>query len=291
MAAPPEEVEVDLGRYVRRVTSRWYIVVACVLAAVAVAVLAGTNSKKSYRATTLLYLGLPVGANGAPLTSSLCTNPATPGILLKQEAVLAKGAKAAGLETSKLRGRASTAVEKAAITKTNFTAIVRVIVVGPWRLKAQQASNALAQAIRDECGGIARERQGIFRKVIIEQEADLARQRELETSIEQSLSDLSADSGLSRTDRLLAVQAAQGRLTAVGQRIGLLTESLTENRINFAQTQDVEVSRIVTPARSVRVTAATERASLLIAGLLGLLVGVVVALLSYSVHPRRRENA
>ena len=86
------------------------------------------------------------------------------------------------------------------------------------------------------------------------------------------------------------MQAAQGRLTAVGQRIGLLTESLTENRINFAQTRDVEVSRVVTPARSVRVTAATERASLLIAGLLGLLVGVVVALLSYGVYgPRRRD--
>ena len=170
MAPPPEQVEVDLGRYVRRVTSRWYIVVACVLAAIAVAALAGTNSKKSYRATTLLYLGLPVGANGAPLTSSLCTNPATPGILLKQEAVLEKGAEAAGLETSQLRGRASTAVERTAITKTNFTAIVRVIVVGPWRLKAQQASNALAQAIREECGGLGRERQNIFRRVIGEQE-------------------------------------------------------------------------------------------------------------------------
>ena len=55
--------------------------VACVLAAIAVAALAGTNSKKSYRATTLMYLGLPVGANGAPLTSSLCTNPATPGLI------------------------------------------------------------------------------------------------------------------------------------------------------------------------------------------------------------------
>ena len=51
----------------------------------------------------------------------------TSGLIVKQDAVLAKAAKEAGLKLEQLRGHVSTEVQSQAITKTSYTPFVNIV--------------------------------------------------------------------------------------------------------------------------------------------------------------------
>jgi hypothetical protein len=159
-AGGADDVEIALGVYVRRVVRRWWIVLAAIVVAVAIALAGSSSSHTTYRAQTLISLGTPFTATGgAAITSAFCTSPIAPATLIKQDAVREAAERKAGLKPGQLTGHASAQAVAGAVTKLNFTPAVNIIVQGPWKgTTTAEASVALAEGVRDACSVYAERR-------------------------------------------------------------------------------------------------------------------------------------
>src|ERR1700710_2078473 len=76
-AVPPStnsDVEIDLGRWAQRVLSRWYIVLACVVLAIIIAMLGEGQGHREWTARALVNQGLPYTSTNQPILQSLGTN-------------------------------------------------------------------------------------------------------------------------------------------------------------------------------------------------------------------------
>ena len=69
------EREVDFGAYARTVGSRWWLLVAGVVAGALIGWLLSLGGGTVYRAKTTIYLGQPISPTGSQQIQSLATNP------------------------------------------------------------------------------------------------------------------------------------------------------------------------------------------------------------------------
>ena len=141
------DVEIDLGRWAHRVLSRWYIVLACVIVAIVIALLGEGTGHKEWTARALVNQGQPYTSTNQPISASLGTNPSAAGTLLKQDIVIKFVAGKVGLRPGQLKPAISTQPVGAVNSKINSTPLVSVIVRGPWKTKVAPAANLLAQQL------------------------------------------------------------------------------------------------------------------------------------------------
>jgi hypothetical protein len=287
-----DDVEINLGRYARMVLRRWWIVLAAVVIAVIVAELGTGGSTTTYQGKALLFMGQPYTQNGAPITAALGANPATPGLLVHQPAVLHKAAAAAGLRPGQLSGHVSAQAVSASVTKTSFTPLVSIIVQGPasWRDKVAPAANSIAQQIINITSSYQGSRNAILAAQVKREQAEQAGLNAREKALLSNLNTVDHAKGLSALDRVLAETPIQGAITNIGTRLGQLEDLLSTNEQVLAQVNGIEKGQLVTPAISESQSAAGGGAHLSIAVLLGLVAGVILALLSYAVWPESRSS-
>jgi hypothetical protein len=284
------EAEIDLGRWVRRVGARWYLVLACVVLAVAVASLSGVTTRKTYTARTLIFLGQPY-ANNTPIQSSLGTNPATPSTLIREEQIVDTAATKAGLRPDQLRGRISAQPVAAALTKVNYTPLVRIVVQGPWKDKVAPASLSVAQQIVARSSDYSNSKITVLKGLIATERAERSLYNKQYASTQQTYRTI-LRSSLSSLDKTLVLSEISNRIAQLEARLGVIEENIGQNTITLAQAQQIESSSIVTKPRAVSTTATSGGANYGVAVVLGLLVGVLVALLSYAVwQPRPMRTA
>ena len=140
-----DDIEIPVGVYVGRVIRRWWIVLACALIAAVIALVAGrSDGKPVWSAKTLVSLGAPFSFNGGAITSSSGTNPNYVPAVIRQEAVVAAAATAAGLMPSQLRGHISSQ-PTGQPSKLGYTPLVTITVQGPWsKAVTQAAADAVA---------------------------------------------------------------------------------------------------------------------------------------------------
>jgi hypothetical protein len=292
-AGGADDVEIALGVYVRRVLRRWWIVAAATVVAIAIAVAGSSSGHTTYRAQTLIAIGTPYTAtNGAPITSAFCTSPIAPATLIRQDSIRRAAEVAAGLSAGALKGHASSQPVPGAVTKLNFTPAVNIVVQGPFKGdKAAKAADALARGVQTACGAYALQRE---RSTESRLKGELKERAELDKRLAQAqalLDKVQGDSALSETTRLLAATVAGNTLSNIVQRQNQLDQFIGEDQSLLQQVRYVELTQIITPARASTVTAGGNGASLGIAIVLGALIGIALALLSYVVIPvRRRET-
>ena len=101
---------------------------------------------------------------------------------------------------------------------------------------------------------------------------------------------MQADKSLSATDRLLAATLASNTISNITQRQNQLDQFIGDDQSLLEQIRNVELTQIITPARATKVTAGGKSASLGVAIVLGALIGIALALLSYVVVPSRRKE-
>jgi uncharacterized protein involved in exopolysaccharide biosynthesis len=285
-----DDVEINLGRYARMVLRRWWIVLAAVVVAVIVAEVGAGGSTTTYQGRALLFMGQPYTANGVPITAALGANPATPGLLIHQPAVLQKAAAAAGLRPGQLSGHVSAQVVSSSITKTSFTPLVNIIVQGPWRDKVAPAANSFAQQVVALTSTYQGSRSQILSTLVKREQAEQAGLNAREKALLQSLNAVNHDKSLTPLNRIIAGGPIQGAITNIGTRLGQLEDTLSSNQQLLAQVKGVEDGQVVTPAVSSSSSAAGGGAHLSIAVILGLVAGVILALLSYAVWPESRSS-
>ena len=291
-AGGADDVEIALGVYVRRVVRRWWVVLAAVIVAVAIAAVGSASGHTTYRAQTLIALGTPFTATGgSPITSAFCTSPIAPATLIKQDAIRIAAEQAAGLKPGQLKGHASSQPVAGAVTKLNFTPAVNIIVQGPFAGdKTAKAADALAKGIQTSCSLYALSRLSGTQSRLTR---ELDEQKTLDIRLAQAQSTLSkvqADKSLSPTVLLLAATVAANTLSNVTQRQTQLDQFIGEDQSLLEQIKNVELTQIITKASASQVTAGGKSASFGVAVVLGLIAGIVLALVSEAVVPSRRKE-
>jgi hypothetical protein len=288
--AVPSDADVDLGKWAYRVVARWYIILACVIIAAVIASLGASSGHKVWTARALVNEGLPYTAAGAQITSSLGTNPSAAATIIKQDAIVKFVAGKVDLTPARLKAAISTAPVGQPNVKANYTPLVSIIVRGPWKAKVAPAANLLAGEFLKKITSFQR---GKLKTLTAQTNSEAAQLKTLAQRDKQAIANyntLTKQTGLSPFEKTLALNSAAGLLNSIETRIQQLQAQHSEDLLNLDQVKYIELSSLVARGVPVQSTAASKRAGYAVAIILGLLVGVLAALLSYTVFPARKRE-
>ncbi len=268
------EEELDLGRYGSALAARWWLPLAGLALGIVLGYLLSLGGKQVYQAKATIYLGQPLSIVGSTPIQSISTNPAAVRQVVLSPFAQRIAENETGLRSGSLRGHVSTAsVTGTTVTRlTGQSPLVSITVDGSQRAKISNAANVLARiATRRISAGYVTTKIATLRD-------QLAAVNDSLTSIDKLIAQLRRSAsapGQSTTDRLIIVSqlngAAQQRSQIVDQQVN------TKQLLTLAET--VEQSKVLTPARAVKTTAKSRRNSVLVGAVIGLLLGILAALL------------
>jgi uncharacterized protein involved in exopolysaccharide biosynthesis len=265
---PEPEREVDFGRYLDALVARWWLPVAGLIIGAAIGYFLALGSKDVYRAQATVYVGTPFGASGQQLPS-LSTNPNTVAQVARGQGTLQQVAQSSGMSVRELRAGVSTRPIKSGAPKGAPNQLYAVTVEGPKRGQVSAAANAIADKIVAATGGYAKLKINTFRSQIATDQQQL-------DAIDQQAAQVQAQlNGASATERLTLGTL----LLTMEQRRGTLEQDRLQARQLLAQAEQVELPQIVDRGVAAKATARSPRNSVVVAGLIGLIIGLFAALL------------
>jgi hypothetical protein len=275
------EREVDLKSAWSRITARWWLPVGGLVLGAVLGVLVSVGSGDVYRAEALIYLGQPFTSAGGGQLQSLQTNPKTVTEIVRSEAAIKTAANAAGMRPGALRGNVtSTAVVQPGQVARNFTPLVQVQVRAPTRVKAEKAANSMANTVITQVVPYVDEKIELLNRQIADSERQLRDiAARIDTANEQQRLAFGDDS-LSLAEKLLISTNSNATINAAEQRRGEVLQELNIARGLLAQSQHVELSRVVQPAVGVRTSATSRRNAAAVGALAGLLLGALAAIVA-----------
>jgi hypothetical protein len=290
-AVSSSDVEIDLGRWAHRIISRWYIVVAAVVVAIVIALLGAGGGHKEWTARALVNQGQPYTSTNQPIGQSLGTNPSAAATILKQDVIVKLVAGKVDLRAGQLKGAISTQPIGAVNAKTASTPLVAVIVRGPWKTKVADAANRLAQQLVIYSGRYQQARLASVQGLVNLDKTNLKVLAGRDAQARLNYQTIAASTTLSAIDRSLALTNASGLLNSIETRQAQTQSQFADDSQTLAQVKYIEMSSILTRAVATQTTAASKRAGYAVAILLGLIVGVLLALISYAAWPVKPRDA
>lgn len=252
---PEAEQEVDFGRYWRLLAARWWLLAAGLVVGAVIGYAVSLGGNQQFKATATLYLGQPYSASGNVQLQAAQTNPSTVRQIAHAEVVVQKVAADCKAKPGDLRGGISTQSVSGNISKNGQTPLVTITVQAKKRRLAACAANGLAREVIAHVSAYANQKINNFSGQISNQEKKIA-------AINQALK-----SGISTTDKLVL----QIQLSAA-EDARLTTAQL------LLQAKQVEAPLVLTSAASQKVTARSRRNSVVVAALIGLILGALGAL-------------
>jgi uncharacterized protein involved in exopolysaccharide biosynthesis len=268
---PEAEQEVDFGRYARLLAARWWLPAAGIVLGAVIGYLIALGGSQVYKATATLYLGQPYTASGNVQLQSAQTNPSAVRVIAHAESAIARAASQCKSKPALFRGGVSTQSVAGNISKNGQTPLVSLTVQSKKRKVASCAANALAAIVIDKLSGFANSKLANFHGQIDVFDNDIT-----------TINDALKTSSVGSTDKLVLLQ----RLNNDQQ------QKLTINQL-VVQASQVEKPSVLTGAHAQRVTARSRRNSVVVAALIGLVLGAIVALMWDGVAAgfARRRNA
>jgi capsular polysaccharide biosynthesis protein len=272
------ERELDLARFWWAIVARWWLVVLSVAVGILVGYLVSLGGGRVFRSTATVYLGQPLSPNANTQVQGLQTNPSTVGQIVKSESVVRAVAAAVGVDPDELRAGISSRAVTGAVTRVGQTQLVEVSVRGPWRRQSADAANLLADQVVDRVSAYPNAKIDLLETQLTDA------QSQLETIDEaiQRYREAADDQSLSATERLLAI----GLLSNAEEERGRLLDQVTQASLAVALARDVEHARVVTRGSASKVAARGRSSSLIVGAIIGLLVGVLLALIWDPVRAR-----
>jgi capsular polysaccharide biosynthesis protein len=266
---PEAEQEVDFARYGRMLASRWWLLAAGVVAGAVIGYLVSLGGTQVYQATATLYLGQPYsGVSSSVAIQNPQTNPSAVGTVVHAQSVDDKIASRCNTAVSVFRKGISTqAIATGASTKGNAATVnplVQITVQTKKGKVATCAANQLALEVARELGTYATRKIDLFKAHLAFDNKDIAA---IQTAI--------ANPTISDTDKLLL------QTTLRGDQLDKTTNSQL-----LLQAKQIEAPRLLTPAAAHQTTARSRRNTVVIAALIGLILGILAALLWDRVVPR-----
>jgi hypothetical protein len=277
------EEELELGRYWDALVARWWLPLAGLVAGIAVGYLLSLGGHTVYQAKATLYLGQPLSASGTQIQGP-STNPSSVHQVVTSAWAERRAERTGGLRQGALSGHVSTQTVQAGgtVTRTGINPLVTVIATGSRPAALARATNELAKI------AAARVSSGYVETKIDYLKRQVAAQKDALQSIDQTITILrqGASGGLSTTERLIIASQLNGQALQRSQVVDQL--ATYQNQLTLAQT--VERSNILAPASAFKTTARSRRNSVVVGALIGLLLGILAALLWEPVTGRLQKH-
>jgi hypothetical protein len=266
---PEAEQEVDFAKYVRLLAVRWWLLAAGLVAGAVIGYLVSLGGSQVYSATATVYLGQPYTPTGGALVQNPQTNPSAVGTVVQSTSVQDTVAKGCNAKVSAFaKGISTQAISTGSSAKTGsqINPLVKITVQAKKGKLAACAANGLAAEVvsTKHLGAYAAQKITNLKAQIAIDDADI---KTITTAIaSSSISDiykLVLQTTL-RSDQLDKTTNAQLLLLATG----------------------VESPKVFTRAAAHKITARSRRNTVVIAALIGLILGAIAALLWDTVVPR-----
>jgi len=248
--------EIDLRRYGAAVAAHWWLPVVGLVLGAALGYALSLGGENVWRAQALVYLGQPVTPSGAQV-QSLSTNAATVREIVGSASVQRRVAAQVGMSRDDLARGVSVAAAKGNASKLGQNPLVRVSVKGDTRFRTAAAANALARIATDRVSGYANGKIRILEQTIADNDRELQ-------------------------------QLGNGGDAVIALRRGELRDDLLDAKLQLELAQEVERAQVVENAVARKVTAQNRRNQIVVGAFLGLLLGLVAALLWQSAASLRR---
>jgi capsular polysaccharide biosynthesis protein len=254
---PEAEQEVDFARYVRLLAIRWWLLAAGLVVGAVIGYLVSLGGTQVYKATATLYLGQPYTASGNAPALGAQTNPAAVGQIVHSMQVDGAVAQKCKTTTSQFRkGISATQVSGSTIQKTATNPLVTVTVQTRRAKVAECAANGLAAEAVSRLSRYADGKIANLRKEIA---ADKSAIGLIQTAV--------ANPDISDTNKLLL------QTTLKNDQVDEISATQF-----LQQAIQIEKPQILTGAAPQRVTARSRRNTVVIAALIGLILGALAAL-------------
>ncbi len=263
------EREVDIGRYFDALVARWWLLLLGIVVGLAFGYLLALGGKEVFRAEATVYAGTPYGPGGTGVLQTIATNPNTVARIARGQETIAEVSAESGMSRRELRAGVSTRAIRTGVARTLPSQLYVVSVKGSRRGEVGRATVAIADRIVDEVGGYARLKRQTFQEELASDNRQLAA---IDRHIEETEA---AMRGASGTERLTLATL----LLSVEQRRGTLEQARLQARQLLALAEQVELPRIIDRGAATKTTARSTRNSAAVAGLIGLLLGFLAALL------------
>jgi hypothetical protein len=263
------EREVDLGRYFDSLVARWWLPLLGLVVGVVIGYLLALGGKDVYRAQATVYVGTPFGPNGTAAVQSIATNPNSVSRIARGQETLQTIAQDSGMSVKELRAGVSTRAVKSGNPKTAPNQIYAVTVEGPKRGEVNAATIAIANRIVDITGGYAKLKVATFRQELANDERQLDA---IDDQITQVQAQMQNASGLERLTMGTLLLTAE-------QRRGTVQQDRLQARQLLALAEQVELPRVIDHGVATKTTARSTHNSVAVAGLIGLIIGILAALL------------
>jgi hypothetical protein len=264
---PEAEQEVDFARYVRLLGARWWLLAAGLVVGAVVGYLISLGGNQVYSATATVYLGQPYTPTGGAPVQNPQTNPSSVGQVINNQAVDNSVANLCHTHASEFqKGISTQAVSSGASAKTGATInpLVKVSVQSKKRKVAACAANGLAAAVVKKLGTYPENKIKNLQAHIAFDNQDI-----------KTIQDAVANPSISATDKLIL------QTTLRSDQL----DKTTNSQLLLLATQ-VESPKVFTHAASHKITARSRRNTVVIAALIGLILGALAALLWDTVVPR-----
>jgi hypothetical protein len=266
---PEAEQEVDFAKYVRLLAVRWWLLAAGVVAGAVIGYLVSLGGAQVYAATATIYLGQPYTPTGGALVQNIQTNPSAVATAVQSRAVQNTVANRCKTKATAFnKGISTQAIPTGASAKSGaqVNPLVKITVQAKKGKVAACAANALADEV------VSAKHLG---KYAAQKIANLNAQIALDNAQIKSVQTAISDSNLSDTIKLIlqtTLRSDQIDKTANTQLLQLAT--------------GVERPFLYAHAASQKITARSRRNTVVIAALIGLILGALAALLWDTVLPR-----
>lgn len=248
---------------------RWWLLVAGIVAGAVIGYLVSLGGNQVYSATASVYLGQPYSPTGAAPVQTPQTNPSAVGVVISSQAVDEAVANVCHAKVGEFKnGISNQAVATGASTKgssaSQVTPLVKISVQAKKAKVATCAANGLAAQVVKRLGKYPAAQIANYKAHIAFDKNDI---KTIETAI--------SGSSITTTDKLVLQQTLRSDQLDLTTNSGLLIEA-----------QNVELPFVQTPAAAHKVTAVSRRNTVVIAALIGLILGALAALLWDRVVPR-----
>jgi uncharacterized protein involved in exopolysaccharide biosynthesis len=256
------EQEVDLGRHARAVATRWWLPLAGLIIGAIVGYLISLSGTQVWTASSTVYLGTPYNSGGALLLSQQ-TNPTAVATIVKSEEAIANAATVAHMKADRLRGKISTQTVTAGTgtvgtTRVQQNPLVKVTVQTPTAREARLSVNALARQVVETLSAYPTQKIKLLHARIAADTAQIA-------ALQRS----------GRSDSAAAIS------------LGNFLQDKNGAQQQLVQARTIEMPSVLTYGAAVRTTARSRRNDVVVAALLGLLLGIIAALAWEPVASRR----
>ena len=273
------EREVDLGRHAAAVAARWWLPLVGLLAGLVVGYALSLGGTQLFRASALVYTGQPIAAGGGVLPGA-ASAPATVRQVLRSDASVARAASASGLRPGQIRSGLTVEIPEATGPRVGQPALMTITVKGRPPGKVARATSELARIAVAQLSTFVKAKIGTLQQELAAERRAL---EQTETSIQQTI----AAARRPGTDTV----ALAALLSTLEGRRASLTSDVLMTRQMLTQAHEYELARLVSRPVPRETTARSRRNSMVVAGTIGLLLGLLAALSWDAVSSRAASRA